>query len=147
MDLRAEGTGEEAAVRDVVTQAFGGERVGELLDALRSSDAWLGLSFVAERAGEVVAHLSLTASGLDAPRELVRVLVLSPVSVVPELQRRGIGSALVTYAIEQLGSRPEPRRRPRSPSRPADRPRRWPPRPHPHRLLGPVDLRPGQEHW
>ena len=98
VDLRAEGTGEEAAVRDVVTQAFGGERVGELLDALRSSDAWLGLSFVAERAGEVVAHLSLTASGLDATRELVRVLVLSPVSVVPELQRRGIGSALVTYA-------------------------------------------------
>ena len=108
LDLRAERSGEETVVRDVVTRAFGGERVGGLLDALRESDAWLGLSFVAERGGEVVAHLSLTESLLDSPRQLVRVLVLSPVSVVPELQRQGIGSALVSYALEQLSSRPEP---------------------------------------
>jgi len=44
LDLRAERSGEETVVRDVVARAFGGERVGGLLDALRESDAWLGLS-------------------------------------------------------------------------------------------------------
>jgi putative acetyltransferase len=37
-----------------------------------------------------------------------RVLTLSPLSVVPGSQRRGIGSALVTAAIEKADERREP---------------------------------------
>lgn len=105
--LRAERPGEEAAVRDVVTRAFLGEHA-DLVDRLRASDAWLGLSFVAEREGEVVGHVCFTRSRLDAPPRLVDILVLSPLSVVPDRQGQGIGSALVRYALEQLQSRPEP---------------------------------------
>jgi putative acetyltransferase len=108
MDLRPERPGEERVVRDVVTRAFGDEHVGELVDALRASDAWLDLSFVAAMQDEVVAHVSLTRSLLDTPRELVGVLVLSPLSVVPQLQGRGIGSALTEHALEQVRRRPEP---------------------------------------
>ncbi|HEX2705887.1 MAG TPA: N-acetyltransferase, partial [Candidatus Lustribacter sp.] len=40
-------------------------------------------------------------SWVDAPRALVEVLVLSPLSVDPGCQRRGIGSALVRHALRE----------------------------------------------
>lgn len=42
-----------------------------------------GLSFVAELRGQVVGHVQLSKSWLDAPKRLVEVLVLSPLGVVP----------------------------------------------------------------
>lgn len=94
--------------REVVAAAFGEELVACLLDGLRDSAAWLGLSFVAEHDGEVVGHVSFTRGWLDAPPRLVEVLVLSPLSVRPDLQRRGIGRALVGAALAALEGRPEP---------------------------------------
>ena len=105
---RLEGPGEQAEVRDVVRAAFGDEGVERIVDDLRSSDAWLDLSFVAEVEGRLVGHVAFTRSLLDAPSRLVDVLVLSPLSVVPRMQERGIGSALVRHALEQLDDRPEP---------------------------------------
>jgi putative acetyltransferase len=40
---------------------------------------------------------------VDARRELVEVLVLSPLSVRPDRQRRGLGTALVAAALETAG--------------------------------------------
>jgi putative acetyltransferase len=106
---RLERPGEEGEVRHVVRKAFGEEeRVERILDDLRGSDAWLGLSFVAEYEGRLVGHVSFTRSLLDAPNQLVDVLVLSPLSVLPARQERGIGSALVRYALRELDERPEP---------------------------------------
>ena len=59
------------------------------------------------RAG-LVGHVSFTRSLLDTPNRLVDVLVLSPLSVLPARQERGIGSALVRYALRELDERPEP---------------------------------------
>jgi len=61
-----------------------------------------GLSFVAGATGRIAGHVAFTRSRLDAPAALVDVLVLSPLSVVPEQQRRGIGSGLVRYALGEL---------------------------------------------
>jgi putative acetyltransferase len=107
---RREGAGEQAAVRRVVQDAFGDKgEVGNLVEALRSSPDWLdGLSFVAEHEGEVVGHILFTRSLLDAPRRLVDVLVLSPVSVASRVQGRGIGSALIRYGLGKLAGRSEP---------------------------------------
>ena len=83
--------------------------MAELVDALRRSpDGLDGLSVVAERDGAVVAHVLFTRSLLDAPRSLVDVLVLSPVSVDPGHQGEGIGSGLIRYALAQLEWRDEP---------------------------------------
>jgi putative acetyltransferase len=100
--LRPERLGEERRVRGVVEEAFVGEPVvGELVDALRRSPDWVpGLSFVAELEGEIVGHVLFTRSLLDAPRRLVDVLVLSPVSVAPARQGQGIGSALIRHGLE-----------------------------------------------
>ena len=107
--IRAERSGEEPAVRALVERAFGDPVVGELVDALRGSWGWTdGLSVVAERDGELVGHVLFTRSWLDAPTRLVEILVLSPLSVAPEHQRRGLGARLVRDGLARLGDRPEP---------------------------------------
>ena len=107
-EVRPERPDDVAAVREVVAAAFGDEPVADLLDGLRTSTAWRGLSFVAEVAGAVVGHVSSTRGWLDAPDRLHEVLVLSPLSVHPSAQGRGSGSALVRRSLAALEERPEP---------------------------------------
>ena len=52
MIVRAEKAPDEPVVRAVVGAAFGDEPVPELLDAMRESASWLGISFVAEHDGD-----------------------------------------------------------------------------------------------
>lgn len=98
-------------MRDVHLRAFGdhGPVVADLVDTLRQTiTPGDGLSLVAEHDRQVVGHVMFTRSLLDAPRRLVDVHVLSPLGVVPELQRRGIGSALVRHGLGVLGERSVP---------------------------------------
>lgn len=108
MRIRAELAHDETETREVVAAAFGDEPVAALLDGLRTSDAWRGLSFVVEDDGHVVGHVSYTRGWLDAPDRLFEVLVLSPLAVHPSVQRRGFGSALVRRSLGLLQDRPEP---------------------------------------
>lgn len=109
MIVRAERASDRSVVRDVVTDAFGGDEVPLLLGDLRESVAWLGLSFVAEVEHKVVGHVAYSRAWLDTPDgPVVDVLVLSPLSVRPDRQGQGIGSALVSRSLELLGDRPEP---------------------------------------
>ena len=81
-----------------------------LLDALRASWAWdTELSIVAEHQSEICGHVLFTRAILDAPKQLVDVLVLSPVGVRPGLQHQGIGTAMITWSLKQMvENRPEP---------------------------------------
>jgi putative acetyltransferase len=107
--FRPERPGEADEIHRVIEDAFGERVVAELADALRASPDWIdGLSFVAELDGRIVGHILFTRSLLDAPRRLVDVLVLSPVSVATAYQGRGIGSALIRHGLAQVSARPEP---------------------------------------
>jgi putative acetyltransferase len=107
--LRAEHPGEEARVGEVVAEAFGDRLVADLVDRLRASPDWIGgLSFVAERDQRLIGHILFTRALLDAPPRLVDVLVLSPVSVMPDEQGRGVGSALIRHGLDAVAHRPEP---------------------------------------
>ena len=96
--IRAERAGEEPACRaPSSTRAFGDPVVG---DARRRTAAAPGAGptasrVVGDRDGELVGHVLFTRSWLDAPTRLVEILVLSPLSVAPEHQGRGIGERLV----------------------------------------------------
>jgi putative acetyltransferase len=111
MDLREEIPGDRQAVREVHLQAFGnhGRMVADLVDTLRETGKPEDrLSLVAESDGRVIGHVMFTRSLLDAPRRLVEVQVLSPLAVMPELHRRGTGSALVRHGLGILAERAVP---------------------------------------
>jgi len=92
---------DEAAVRQVVTEAFGdqGDTVAALVDDLRATHGRGEL--VTEEGGVVIGHVLLSRSWVDARQALVEVLVLSPLSVLPAHQRSGTGTALVAAALAE----------------------------------------------
>jgi putative acetyltransferase len=84
-------------------------RVADLVDALREGLSLSnGLSLVATEADIVVGHAMFTRCLLDAPAKLVDVQVLSPVGVLPDRQRQGVGSMLITRGLEMLNARGVP---------------------------------------
>ncbi len=102
-EVRPEQPADRGAVRRVVAAAFGaddpdhGSDVAQIWESLgRHRRAGL----VAEERGVVVGHVGLSQGWVDARRDLVEVWVLSPLSVVPERQREGFGTALVAAAVE-----------------------------------------------
>jgi putative acetyltransferase len=102
-EVRPERPADSDSVRRVIAAAFGqddparGDEVADLWEAL-GPHRRIGL--VAEQAGAVVGHVGLSRARVDARRELVDVWVLSPLSVLPERQQAGLGTALVAAAVE-----------------------------------------------
>lgn len=94
-------------ISDVTRKAFLGHHYGErtehlIVDALRAAGA-LSISLVAELDGRVVGHVAYSRVAIsDGSLEWYG---LGPVSVLPEFQRRGIGSALVQTGLERLRAR------------------------------------------
>ncbi|WP_346055058.1 N-acetyltransferase [Amycolatopsis dongchuanensis] len=107
MKIRPVRAAEHPRVREVHERAFGDPRIPVLVDTLHAAPAPLPpLSFVATVDDRVVGHVMLSASRLDAPRRLVDVYVLSPLGVLPEWQRQGIGTRLVAHALDAAGDVP-----------------------------------------
>jgi putative acetyltransferase len=105
MRVREGHPADAAAVRAVVSAAFDDITVADLWDELAARPRYV--SYVAESDGDLVGHVGLSWGWVDTRERLVDVLVLSPLSVAPHRQRRGVGRALVARAVEaadRLGS-------------------------------------------
>ncbi len=99
MHIRAEEPADPAAIRDVITAAFGRTLEADLVDRLRA-DGDAVISLVATREGGVVGHVLF--SRVSAP---FRALGLAPVAVVPDRQRAGIGSRLIRVGLERAAEK------------------------------------------
>jgi putative acetyltransferase len=94
--IRAERPDDREATARVVGAAFGSAVHPSLVEDLRASvDFVPRWSLVAELHGKVVGHVMVTFAVLEDGATTRRIANLSPLAVAPELQRRGIGSALV----------------------------------------------------
>ncbi|WP_370619242.1 GNAT family N-acetyltransferase [Mumia sp. Pv 4-285] len=104
MEIRPEADHDTGPVAEVVLAAFGADEkvVVDLVEALRASSAYRGdLALVAVDRGEVVGHVMVTRGWIDAPDRLVEVGVLSPLSVRPDHQGAGLGTALLERAVTE----------------------------------------------
>jgi putative acetyltransferase len=110
MEIRSAAPDERSQVDAVVASAFEEEPGGPVSRLLRELDTTGATrsSLVAVDAGRLVGHVQLNRSWVDARPALVEVLVLSPLSVVPDRQREGIGTALIRAALDDARQRNAP---------------------------------------
>ena len=95
VSIRLEHQGDAAAIRTVHKAAFPTDAETKLVDALRESGR-LSLSLVAECGGRVVGHVAFSPVAVE--RKPVG-WGLAPLSVTPEVQRRGVGRRLVEEGL------------------------------------------------
>jgi putative acetyltransferase len=103
--IRPEQPGDEAAIHDLVKRAFapmpfsGGDEQ-DLVDGLRA-DGDLGPSLVAvDSVGDIIGHIGFSPVTID--HAACGWFQLAPVSVSPEVQFTGIGSALIAEGLARL---------------------------------------------
>lgn len=98
----------QAAIRHLTETAFAASEFGhsgeaDLIDALRTASDQT-LSLVAIQAAKVVGHILFTPVSIRCRNQKCEGMGLAPLSVMPTLQRSGIGSQLVTAGLRQLSS-------------------------------------------
>lgn len=105
MEIRNETPDDIVAIRAVTKAAFAdmpfsSQTEAEIVDGLRAADA-VRLSLVAVARGEVVGNVVFSDVTIDGREGWVG---LGPVSVRPDLQRNGAGSALIREGLSRLQS-------------------------------------------
>lgn len=103
--IRDEQPGDAATIRAITLAAFEGKRYSDqteaaIVDALRAADA-MAVSLVAVEAGEVVGHVAFSPVDIDGS-PAPGWFGVGPVSVRPDIQGKGVGSALMRAGIDRL---------------------------------------------
>lgn len=106
MIIRGERPSDLPAIRSLVTAAFqnaphASGTEAAIVDGLREAGV-LTLSLVAEADGAVVGHVAFSPVSIDA--EHTGWFGLGPVAVRGDMQRRGIGKALIEAGLEHIGA-------------------------------------------
>jgi putative acetyltransferase len=97
--IRPERPDDADAIRAIETAAFGRDNEARIVDRLRAGDAFIPeLSLVAESTGSVVGHVLVSRGHVQPGGE--PILLLGPIGVLPAMQGRGVGSALVRAALD-----------------------------------------------
>jgi len=104
IEVREERQEDIRAIRDVNTRAFGQSTEASIVDALRKGCPDL-LSLVAVDSGRIVGHILFSPAVIECEDRTVSGMGLAPMAVLPEAQRRGIGTALVNTGIDMLRKR------------------------------------------
>jgi putative acetyltransferase len=105
--IREERPEDIAAIRALNDAAFGQPQEGRIVDALRANGGLL-LSLVATVDDRVVGHIAYSPVTIETEGQTITGAGLGPMAVLPELQRRGIGSRLVEAGNQRMRDTGQP---------------------------------------
>jgi putative acetyltransferase len=97
--IRAESPGDVAAIRAVNERAFGGAGEANAIEQLRARGQ-ATISLIAQVEGQVVGHIFFSPVTLEMAHGALAGLGLAPLAVLPEFQRRGLGSQLARAGLK-----------------------------------------------
>lgn len=100
MIIRKETPEDIGPIRDVNISAFKVSHEADLIESIRKSATSL-LSLVAEQNGQVVGHILFSPVRLDGSDKKLVLYGLGPMAVMPEWQKQGIGSRLVSDGLKR----------------------------------------------
>jgi len=100
LTVRAETTRDYAEVRRVNEAAFGRADEAVLVETLRTAVRPY-VSLVAVEGGQLVGHIFFSPVWIEADASVTQALGLGPMAVLPEWQRRGVGSRLVREGLQE----------------------------------------------
>ena len=100
LTIRRETPEDINSIRYVNELAFGQREEAELIDKLRNRDA-VTLSLVAVHAGQIVGHILFSPVTVESEGSRFEAITLAPIAVLPEYQRKGIGSQLVQVGLKE----------------------------------------------
>ena len=98
--IRRETPEDEAAIHQVNEEAFGRKEEGELIAKLRNRGL-LTLSLVAVQDNGIVGHIAFSPAKVESESSSFEAINLAPIAVLPQYQRKGIGSQLVWTGLEE----------------------------------------------
>ena len=98
--VRYEAPEDLPAIREVNQAAFERVEEADLVDRLRAVGAHV-ISLVAVVEGRIVGHILFSPVTIEGDGPSVAALGLAPVAVLPEFQRKGVGSTLVWKGLEE----------------------------------------------
>lgn len=99
--IRAESPVDYQAIDEINRLAFGGDDEVQITERIRKAAGFdPSLSLVAELDGRPVGHILFSPIHIDGEDRRIPAIALAPMAVLPEHQRRGIGSQLVRAGLD-----------------------------------------------
>ena len=96
MNIRFEQINDIEQIKNVHLIAFETDTEANIVDALRNAGVEL-ISLVAEKHGEIIGHIVFSPVTLDG---VTKIMGLAPMAVLPNLQRKGVGSKLINKGMK-----------------------------------------------
>lgn len=99
--IRNETKEDVQAIYELNKTAFGSPNEAELVDNLRNAGAVI-LSLVAVKDAQVIGHILFSPVHIESSDSSFLGVGLAPMAVLPQYQRKGIGSKLIRRGIKGL---------------------------------------------
>lgn len=102
IQIRSETSDDFVAINNLLEKAFGQPNEAGLVDNFRKSDSFIPeLALVAQQSNQIIGHIVFTHIHIETKtnNKNIPALALAPMAVIPAMQNKGIGSALVRKGL------------------------------------------------
>ena len=99
--IRVREPADDLAIATAITAAFAGSSEAAIVKALRH-DGDMILELVAQMDDQIIGHIAYSRLSITSTGATLNAAALAPLSVAPNHQRHGIGSALIKASIIHL---------------------------------------------